>query len=130
MEAGKPITGRIISTDCFYTSIESANWLLDRGIATVGTLQKGRIGIPSDFFDIWNREIFSATCHFKSRRRTFAWHLTPSKQSQNERKVVLSTSRPLHGRTIYDSKEKPHIIKFYDFKKDGTDRVNEYYTTR
>ena len=50
MEAGKPISGRIISTDHLYTSIKSANWLLDSGIATVGTLQKGRIGIPSDFF--------------------------------------------------------------------------------
>ena len=39
IEADKPITGRTISTDCLYTSIKSTNWLLDRGIATVGTLQ-------------------------------------------------------------------------------------------
>ena len=28
-----------ISTDCLYTSISLANWLLERGITTVGTLQ-------------------------------------------------------------------------------------------
>ena len=38
MEAHQPITGRTISTDLLHTSIESTNWLLDRGIATVGTL--------------------------------------------------------------------------------------------
>ena len=37
MEADQPITGRTISTDRLYTIIESTNWLLDRGIATVGT---------------------------------------------------------------------------------------------
>ena len=72
MEADQPITGRTISTDCLYTSIESTNWLLDRSIATVGTLQKRRSGIPSELFDTQNREIFSATCDFERRRRTFA----------------------------------------------------------
>ena len=48
MEADQPITGRTISTDHLYTSPESKNWLLDRGIATFGTLQKWRNGIPSE----------------------------------------------------------------------------------
>ena len=40
MKADQPVTSRTISTDRLYTRIESTNWLLDRGIATVGTLQK------------------------------------------------------------------------------------------
>ena len=51
MEADQSITDRAISTDRLYARIESTNWLLDRGIATVGTLQKGRNGIPSEPFD-------------------------------------------------------------------------------
>ena len=51
MEADQPITCRTISADCLYTSIESTNWLLDRIIATIMTLQKGRSGIPSELFD-------------------------------------------------------------------------------
>ena len=51
MEADQSITDRAISTDRLYARIESTNWLLDPGIATVGTLQKGRNGIPSEPFD-------------------------------------------------------------------------------
>ena len=72
MEADQPITGRTISTDCLCTCIESTNWLLDRSIATVETLQRRRSGILSELFDTQNREIFSVTCHFERRRRTFA----------------------------------------------------------
>ena len=45
---------------------------------------------------------------------------------------MLSTSRPLHGKTIDDGKEKPQIIKFFDFTKGGTDIVDQpkdYCTT-
>ena len=56
MEADQPITGRTISTDCLYASIDSTNQLLDCGIATVGTLQKGRSGIPSELFDTQSRD--------------------------------------------------------------------------
>ena len=68
-------------------------------------------------FDTQNREIFCATCHFE-KEKNICLTLTPSKQSQKERKlVVLSTSRPLHNKTIDAGKEKPQIIKFYDLTK-------------
>ena len=47
--------------------------------------------------------------------------------------VVLLISRPLHGKTIDNDKEKPQIIKFYDFTKGETDivdQLNDYYTTK
>ena len=108
MDTDQSVTGRTISIDRLYTSIESANWLLYRGIATVAERESG---IPSELFGTKNREICSATCHF----------------------VVLSTSKPLHGQTIDDGKGKPQIIKFYDFTKGKTDivdQLNDYYTTR
>ena len=46
---------------------------------------------------------------------------------------MLSTSRPLHGKGIDDGKEKPQIIKLYDFIKPGmdiVDQLDDYYTTR
>ena len=55
MGADQPIIGRAISIECLYTSIESTNWPLVRGIATVGTSQKGRNKTPSDLFDTQNR---------------------------------------------------------------------------
>ena len=39
--------------------------------------------------------------------------LTPKTESKIKKNVaVLSKSRPLHGKTIDDVKEKPQIIKF------------------
>ena len=72
MEADQPITGRTISTDRLYTSIKSTNWLLDHDSATVGTLPKGKMKIPSEVFDTLNKEISGATCHLKRRRRTIS----------------------------------------------------------
>ena len=135
MEADQPIAGGTISTDCLYTSIESTNWFLDRGIATVGTLRKGRSRIPSDFFDTQNREIFSATCYFEEEKKNICLTSYTVKTRSKRKKivVVLSTSRPLHGKTIDDGKGKPPKIKFYDFTKGGmdiVDQLNDYYTTR
>ena len=42
-ERGVKLTGRNISTDRYYTSIETADWLLnDKKITMVGTLQANR----------------------------------------------------------------------------------------
>ena len=135
METDQLIKGRIFSTDRLSTSIESTNWLLDCGIVTVGTLQKGRRGIPSELFETQNRDIFSATFHFEKEKKNI--FLTPytvkTKSKRKKNSVVLSTSRPLHGETIDDGKEKPRIITFYDFTKGGkdiVDQLNDYYTTR
>ena len=46
---------------------------------------------------------------------------------------MLSSRRPLQGKTIDDGKENPQTIKLYDFKKgvtDIADQLNDYYTTR
>ena len=51
----------------------------------------------------------------------------------NKKLLSCATSRPLHGKTINDGKQKPHIIKLYNFAKGGTDivyQLNVYYTTR
>ena len=95
MEADQPITDRITSTDSLYTSIESTNSLLDRSIATVGTLQKGRSRILSELFDTQNREIFSATCHFEKEKKNI-WltsYTVKTKSKGKKNIVVLSTSR-------------------------------------
>ena len=87
VEYNQPITGRTISTDCLYTSIESTNWLLDCGIETVGTLQKGRSGIPSHLFDTQSREM--PTCRFGKEKKNIFLTFTSSKQSQKEGKMLL-----------------------------------------
>ena len=124
MEANQPITGRIISADHLYTSIESTNWLLDRGIATAAEREKRS---TTELFDTRNREIFSSTCYFeKEKKNIFLTSYTVKTNSKGKKNVVgLSTSRLLHGKTIDDGKEKLQKIKFYNFTKGGTDTVDQ-----
>ena len=72
VETDQSITGRNISTNRLYTSTDSTNWLLDRDIATVGTLQKGKSQIPHELFDTQNKEILVKLIILKGRRGTFA----------------------------------------------------------
>ena len=127
VESGQPIISRTNSINCLYVSIESTNWLLAGSIATVGALQKGSSGIPSDIFDTQNKEIFSATCHFeKEKKNIYLTSYTVKTKSKGKKNVVvLPTSRPLHGKTIGNGKEMLKIIKFYDFTKGGTDIVDQ-----
>ena len=73
------------------------------------------------------------TCHFEKDMKdiVFMSYNVKTKSKGKKNVVVLSTSRLLHRKTIDDDKEKPQIIKFYDFTKGGTgtiDQLNNYYT--
>ena len=85
MEADQPIAGRTISTDRLNTSIESTNWFLDRGIATARTLQKRRTEYHLKFLTPKTERLLVQIVILKRRRKTFAWHFTPSKYSQKEK---------------------------------------------
>ena len=37
--------------DCLYTSVEIADWLLEKNITIIGTVEKGRVGFPEEVFD-------------------------------------------------------------------------------
>ena len=90
MDTDQSVTGRTISIDRLYTSIESTNWLLDRGIATVAERESG---IPSELFGTKNREIFSATCHFEKEKTNIC--LTPyTVKAKSKGKKMLLCYRP------------------------------------
>ena len=59
------IDGRNISMDLVCTSVdEIANWLLEKNITIVVTVQKDRVGFPEEVFDTKNREVLSKTLSF------------------------------------------------------------------
>ena len=66
------------------------------------------------------KEIFS---HVGKDKKNISLTSYTIKTKSNGKKnvAVLSASRPLHGKTNDDGKEKPQIIKFYDFTKGGVD---------
>ena len=100
-ENTQTLKGRTISTDRLYTSIGMTNWLLDRKITIVGTVQKGRQGVPSQLFDTNGREIFNTSCHFEKEHKNLCLtsYTVNTKLKGKRNVVVLATSRPLHGVT-------------------------------
>ena len=46
------------------------------------------------------------------------------KTKSKSKKTLLCCHNSLHGKMIKDGKEKPKIIKFYDFTKGGTGIVD------
>ena len=73
---------------------------------------------------------------FKKFKTMSALRHIQLKLSQREKRrccVVNIPSFTINEKTINDDKEKPHIIKLYDFTKGGTgsvDQLNDFYTTR
>ena len=61
------LKGCNISTDCLYTSIPLAKWLLDHDITTIGTLNTVRIDISDELKDTKCKVNFSVTCHIESK---------------------------------------------------------------
>ena len=129
------LKGRNISTDPLYTSIPLANWLLERDITTLGTLNMVRHGIPDELEKPNGTEEFSTTCHFEAENGDLCLmnYTVKSKSKGKNNILMLTTLRPLNGKTKDDKKQKPAFQKLYDFTKGDTDIVDQlidYYTTR
>ena len=120
--------------DRLYTSVEIINWLLEKNITIVVTVQKGRVGFPEEVFDTKNREVISKTCGLEKDKNLCLSSCTVQAISKGKKNVViLSIKRPMHSCTKGDNKSIPQIFKFYDFTKGGTDivdQMNDYFTTR
>ena len=121
--------------DRLYISVEIANWLLEKNIAIVGVVQKGRVGFPREVFDTKSREVLSKTCHFEKNKKDLCLssYTVQTKSKGKKKVVILSTKRPMHSCTKDENKSKPQIFTFYGFTKGGpdiVDQMNDYCTTR
>ena len=132
-EKDTSLKGRNILTECLYTSIPLAKWLLDCDIATVRIPSRVRISIPDELKDTKRRQNFSVTCHIESKEKKSIYRTTYSvktKSTGHKNVLMLLTMRPIRGITKYDGKSTPAIMRFYDFTKGGTnivDQLNDYY---
>ena len=116
------------STDRLYTSVPPAKWLLDRNIATVGTLNTVRIGIPDELKNTKCRENFSVSFHIKSKEKNLyiTTYSVKTKSTGRKNVLMLSAMRPIPRKTKDDGKSKPAIMKFYDFTKGGNKIVDQF----
>ena len=127
VEKDASLKGRNISTNRLYNNVPIAKWMIDRDIATVGTLDTVRIGIPDELKDTKCRENFSVTCHIESKEKNLyiTTYLVKTKSTGRKNVLMLSTMRPVPGIIKDDGKLKPAIMKFCDFTKGRNDIVNQ-----
>ena len=128
------LQGRNLSMDRLYTSINLAQWLLQKRMTCIGKMQQNRVGIPEDLKKTNDRELLSTRQLWEKTKSDLvltSYVVSSSKGKKNE--LVLSTTKPLQGVTRDDGCRKPAVIKLYDFTKGGTDNVDQriaIYSTR
>ena len=61
--------GKNISMDRLYTSVEITDWILEKDITIVGTVEKGRVGFPEEVFGTKNHEVLNKTGHFEKNKK-------------------------------------------------------------
>ena len=127
LECHTNLVARNMSYDRLYTSISMAQWLLDCGITSVGTLQSNRKGIPAEIKEIKGRETNSYEIYWEKDDGILNLHSYVVKtKSSGERNVLLLLTVPPHlATTKDDNKNKPAIYKLYDFSKDETDIIGQ-----
>ena len=118
------LCGRNISMDRLYTSFQISEWLLDKKITMVGTMQQNRVGIPPELKTIDNRECLSYELFWEENGKRNLSSYVVKTSSGKKNVIVLSTVEPIQG-VSKDENKKPAIYKLYDFTKGGTDIVDQ-----
>jgi hypothetical protein len=117
------LKGRNITFDRFYTSIDLADNLKAKfNMTCVGTLAAKRKGLPTNFRAL-REEGDYLVLYEPSGKSIHSW-ITNTK-SGKKNVMCLTTTQPILGRTKDDNREKPAILKRYDFAMNGTDRVDQ-----
>jgi hypothetical protein len=84
-------------------------------------------GVPQAVKTVDGRNNNSYKFFWEKNKGKFTLHsyVVQTKSKGKKNVLVLSTMAPLFGTTIDDGKDKPAILKFYDFSKGGTDIVEQ-----
>ena len=90
LECHTNLVSRNILHDRLYTSILMAQWLLDRGKTSVGTLQSNRKAIPTEIREIKDRETNSYEIYWKKNNGilNLHWYVVKTK-SLGKRNALL-----------------------------------------
>lgn len=116
-------SGRNVTADRFYSSVDLCEELLAQGLTYVGTVMATRRHLPEEAKATEGREDQSSM---------FFWSenimLTSYKKNRNKNVLLLSTqhAEPL---VATDGKKKPEVMHFYNETKGGVDTVDQMLGT-
>ena len=126
LEKHTSLSGRNISYDRWYTSISPANWLLERNIITVGTLQANRKSIPEEVKQVGSRGFNSYEVFWnESGKLVLNSYIVNTKSFGKRNVLLLSTMHPILGTVKDNLRLKPATYKLYDYTKVGTDIIDQ-----
>jgi hypothetical protein len=120
-------TGRNVTMDRFFTSVEIAENLEKNGLTIVGTIQHNRKGMPGFCKPDRSREVHSSTFGFAPPCTLVSY--TPAK---NRAVSVLSTMHS-DDKVCPEGQRKPEIVLFYNETKAGVDTIDQmcrYYSSK
>ena len=88
-------------------------WLLDRGITSVGTLLSNRKGVPAEIKEIKDRETNSYEEYWEKDNGILNLHsyVVKTKSLGKQNVLLWSSVPPLLATTKHDNKTKPAIYK-------------------
>ena len=119
------LSGRNITIDRLYTGFPIAEWLLNRNITTLGTMQHNRVGIPPKLKETRDKDILSSETYWEKDGSTNISNYIVKTSKGKKSVIMLSTTSHIRGITKDDDKKKPASYKLYDFTKGGTDIVDQ-----
>ena len=102
---GYSLKGTNISMDRYYTSIPQAEWLHDKNITYIGTLNSNRKGLPKEIKETKGREENSwISCKSDKGEVTLNSYVVKTKSSSMRNVLLLQTTNPAHYVTQDDKK--------------------------
>lgn len=113
-------SGRVVTCDNFFTSVDLAQKLWLNGLHLVGTLRSNKKEIPNEFKPNKQRELYSSLFGFND-------YLTLVSYVPKEKKTVilLSSFHHFHDVDELHDKKKPNMILDYNKNKAGVDNVDK-----
>ena len=102
---GYSLKGTNISMDRYYTSIPQAEWLYDKNITYIGTLNSNRKGLPKEIKETKDREENSwISCKIDNGEVTLNSYAVKTSSSGMRNVLLLQTTNPAHYVTQDDEK--------------------------
>lgn len=117
-------SGRNITADNWFTSLNLVKELEKRKLSYVGTVRKNRREIPSAFVQAKNRNQYDSIFGY-TRLETLVSYV-PKK---NKTVVLMSSYHTSSSAVSNETDKKPEIIEFYNKTKSGVDVVDKLCAT-
>lgn len=111
-------TGRNLTTDNFFTSLNLVKQMRDAGISCVGTINRSKREVPNSFKK--TRDVLYSSKIAKHENIT----LTSYQGKKNKNVLLLSSLHPTLEISS-NEKQKPEVVNFYNATKYGVDVLDQ-----